>query len=202
MSVAAVEGKQGGTMPYDRAFISSTIPWSNNVTLVELQDKDGNVVASRAVSKNPPAVQFTAPVASDVWEFGNTYKLKWSASDPDGDSLNFSLAISTDKATWTPVAIDIASNEYEFDTKSVQPGDYYFRVRATDGVLSTNDTMEQSIKITGQAMGGSTAGGVTPTSASGQAGLPGTTIFIGAVIAIVLVAIVIVAAFLFLRPKK
>jgi hypothetical protein len=203
MNVAGLKGGQDGTLPYDRAFISSTIPWSKDVSLVELQDKAGNVVASRAVSKNPPVVQFTAPAAGDVWEHGNTYKLKWTASDPDGDSLNFSLAMSTDKAAWTPVAIDVASNEYEFDTKSVQPGDYYFRVRVTDGVLSANDTMEQSIGIKGESSMPLQSGTVTPTSAPGQSGLPGTVVvLIGTVIAVVLVVMVIAVAFLVLRSRK
>lgn len=193
VNVVTVEGKQGGTMPYDMAFISSTILWSNNVTLVELQDKGGTVVASRAVSRNPPVVQFTAPEAGGAWEFGNTYKLKWAASDPDGDTLHYSLAMSPDKVAWTPVAIDIASNEYEFDTKLVQPGDYYFRVRATDGVLSSNDTMEQSIHITGDSSLLSHSGTATPTSAPGQPGLSDTAIFAGAFIVVILVAIVGIA---------
>jgi hypothetical protein len=201
MSVAAAKGN-GGTMPYDMAFISAMVPWSNNVTLVELQDKAGNVVASRAVSKNPPSVQFTAPAAGDVWEYGGSYKLKWTASDPDGDPLNFSLAMSTDKTAWIPVAIDIASNEYTFDTGTVTPGNYYFRVRATDGVLSTNDTMEQSIRITGESSLPAQPGTATPTSTSGQAGLPGSTLLIGGVIAIVLIVVVIGAALLVIRSKK
>ncbi len=196
VDVASAKGK-GGTMPFDLAFISALVPWSDDVSLVELQDKEGDVVASRAVSRNAPSVELVSP--GDVWEHGGSYKLRWAASDPDGDALNFSLSMSTDKAAWTPVAIDIASNEYTFDTGTVVPGEYYFRVRATDGVLSANDTMEQSIRITGDS---GPAGSATPASAPGQPGLPGPAILVGVVIAVVLTAIVIAAAFLFLRPRK
>lgn len=201
VSVASAKGA-GGTKPFDTAFISSLIPWSDNVTLVELQDKSGEVVASRAVSRNPPVVEFTAPAGGDVWEHGKAYKLKWNATDPDGDALNFSLAMSTDKVTWVPVAIDVASSEYAFNTSSVQPGDYYFRVRATDGVLCANDTMEQSIRITGESALPARSGTPTPTTVPQQPGLPGATLLIGGVIALVLIVVAIGAAFLVLRPRK
>ncbi len=185
----------------DETFISSTVLWSDDVARVELRDKSGTLLASRDVSRNPPTVQFTEPRAGDVWEAGKAYKLKWNASDPDGNALSYSLAVSPDKATWVPVAIDLKSTEYEVDTGSLQPGDYYFRIRATDGVLSANDTMVQSIRIKGESALPSQSGTATTAPASGQSGLPGTAVLIGAGV-VVATLVVIAGMFLIMRTKK
>ena len=49
--------------------------------------------------------------------------------------MTYSLSLSKDNGeSWLPVDIDIETNEYEIDTRSLSLGDYLVKVRATDGV--------------------------------------------------------------------
>lgn len=146
-SVFGPSGSQSGTFPVDQAFITSTIVWSDNVTAIELTDRDGRLLASRTVSRSSPTVSITEPGPGSVWTYGGKYAVRWTASDADGDALNYSVAMSKDKVQWIPLALDLRSKEYLFDTKTMPPGTYYFRVRATDGVLSTSDITAQSVTI-------------------------------------------------------
>jgi hypothetical protein len=131
----------------DEAFISATVPWSDNVALIELRDRAGTLIAERKVSAHTPTVDITEPAPGTVWNYGGTYAVRWTGSDVDGDPLNYSLSVSTDKTNWLPVAIDIPSGEYLFNTATVKAGSYYFRVRVTDGVLSATDVMDQSFEV-------------------------------------------------------
>ncbi|OPY26552.1 MAG: hypothetical protein A4E28_02443 [Methanocella sp. PtaU1.Bin125] len=201
-SVFGAPGSQSGTFPVDRAFITSTVNWSDNVTSIELRDREDTLIVKREVSQNAPSVELSEPVPGTVWDYGNTYKVKWTGSDIDGDPLNYSLSISPDKENWLPVDIDIQSTEYSFDTKTISEGTYYFRVRATDGVLSASDVMDQSfeVKVTGPvstALPPATSGSATPPgddNASGQSpflfGLP-VILLAGGILALIVVGLII-----------
>jgi hypothetical protein len=125
------------------------IEWKDGTKRIELQDKEGNVLASRDVSPNKPEVKVLYPDGGDVWEKGKTYKVKWEASDKDEDVLTYSLAISMNNGeTWLPVDIDIKGNEYDLNTIGLEEGEnYLIKVRATDGVNTDEDVSDNTFSV-------------------------------------------------------
>jgi hypothetical protein len=115
-----------------------------------VQDKNGNVLASREVSANKPEIKLIYPNGGEVITKGEKIKIKWEASDKDGDILSYSLAISTNGGeTWLPIDIDITGNEYELDTVALEEGqNYLIRVRGTDGVNTGEDVSDGVFTIT------------------------------------------------------
>ncbi len=92
----------------------------------------GQVLAERFFSPNAPTLAISAPVIDSV---AGTLHLSWSASDPDGDPLRFTLQYSTDNgATWSALRTDYPYLEITFGT-SLLPGgaQCLLRVLATDG---------------------------------------------------------------------
>jgi len=62
--------------------------------------------------------------------------LRWKASDPDGDDLTYSLALSEDGGeTWLPIAGGLAQTSYSLPASGFEEGaGYLVKVLATDGV--------------------------------------------------------------------
>jgi hypothetical protein len=207
-----IQGK--GQFPAEEAFISALVLWSEDVALVELRDGAGSLIASRAVSRSAPVIDITEPAPGTAWAYGGEYPIRWTASDPDGDALNYSLAMSPDRLSWIPVAIDVGSTSYTFDTSSVGPGHYYFRVRATDGVRSALDTMEYSVEVkpgdgtaatvspsaTGPGSAAQASGTPAPVQSAGG-GQSGINLVLVAVAAVGIVG-ALIAIFLLLVRKK
>ncbi len=128
------------------------IEWKAGTKKIELQDKNGSVLASREVSANKPEVKLIYPNGGETIAKGEKIKIKWEASDRDGDNLTYSIAISRNGGeTWLPVDIDIKTSEYDLNTTALEEGSsYMMKVRATDGVNSAEDTSDGkfSIKLT------------------------------------------------------
>jgi hypothetical protein len=79
---------------------------------------------------------------------GKLYPVTWEASDRDGDKLYSSLAISTDKSTWTPIAMYLEGSRFDLDPGQFQPGSYFIKIKVTDGVNTAED-ISGSFKIEG-----------------------------------------------------
>jgi hypothetical protein len=134
----------------DKAVFACVVEWEEGTKRIELQDKNGNVLASREVSPNTPEVEVLYPNGGEVWEKGKTYNITWEASDKDGDVLTCSLAISENNGeTWLPLDIDVTGNEYQLNTLTLEEGqNYLVRVRATDGVNTGEDVSDGVFTIT------------------------------------------------------
>lgn len=66
--------------------------------------------------------------------------LGWSAADPDGDSLRYTIEYRPDAAgRWLLLADDLAESSYPLDTRLLPDGWYRFRVRATDAPSRPRD---------------------------------------------------------------
>jgi len=135
--------------PVDETGFVYRIEWKEGTKKIELQDKNGTVLASREVSANKPEIKVLYPNGGEVFAKGGKIKIKWEASDKDGDILSYSLAISTNGGeTWLPIDIDITGNEYELDTVALEEGqNYLIRVRGTDGVNTAEDVSDKTFSV-------------------------------------------------------
>lgn len=178
------------TGPVDEAPFVYRIEWKEDTKSIELQDDDGDVLASREVSLNKPEIDVLYPNGGEVFAKGEQIGISWQASDGDGDALTYFLSISPDDGeTWLPIDIDITGNEYEVSTETLDEGqDYLIKVRATDGVNTGEDVSDGVFAITEGEVEGEEEGGIS------------TWIII--VIVIVVIAVVGLAAYLLRRPKS
>ena len=110
------------------------VPWNDKIKRIELQDKNGNVLASKTVSPNKPEIWIISPKNGDVFRENETILVKWDANDVDGDTLVFSLGLSKDKENWVPLAWNLKDKEYVLRTNSLSKGHYWLKVRVTDGI--------------------------------------------------------------------
>lgn len=92
------------------------------------------LLAERFISANPPSLTIVTQTLDTV---AQTLYLHWSASDPDGDPLFFSVQYSPDNGThWTTLRSGYKPLEITLSTRLL-PGSAQARMRvtATDGVL-------------------------------------------------------------------
>ncbi|HWQ12372.1 MAG TPA: hypothetical protein VNL77_06205, partial [Roseiflexaceae bacterium] len=94
------------------AWVSLTIPWADGTTQIVLE-KGGQVLDTRSVSANPPAVQVASPNAPAVWPAGSTQTISWSATDPDGGALSYALFYAADGVSWELLAEGITGTSYQ-----------------------------------------------------------------------------------------
>jgi hypothetical protein len=121
------------------AIIAEVVPWSAGAVRVEIR-RGGQVLASRSASANPPTVSFTAPAAGTTLPNG-PFQVSWSANDPDGNALTFSLLYSNDGGTtWQPVATDLTGTSVQLNTDQLPGGTAQLRIIASDGFLTGQAT--------------------------------------------------------------
>ena len=102
---------------------------------VQVVKNGGAVLATLAVSANPPAISGVAlqGAASPV---SGIVTLGWTASDPDGGTLTFDIFYSRDNgATFQPVTMGATGTSAQIDTAQLGgSGTAILRVVASDGV--------------------------------------------------------------------
>jgi hypothetical protein len=97
-------------------------------------ESEGQVLWSRSVSAGLPAVQLTSP-AGGAFAAEDPIPIAWTATDPDGDALQFALDYSPDGGnTWLPLSQYLLGTSHEW-TPDFAPAsdDARLRVRASDG---------------------------------------------------------------------
>ena len=126
-----------------------TIEWIAGTRKIELQDLNGEVLASRVVSENKPSVTVQSPNGGEAIAKGESIHIRWEASDIDGDNLSYSLAMSMNGGeSWLPIDIDLTVGEYIIDTTNLEGGqNYLIKVRATDGVNTSEDVSDAVFSI-------------------------------------------------------
>lgn len=120
----------------DEEYFSFRIRWVNGTRSVQLQNALGNVLVTRAVSANSPSVTIVYPNGGEILTPGTDYNITWSASDPDNDSLTYSVHISWDSGlTWVPIEAGLEQTSFTYDFANL-PGSnrYLVSVVASDGV--------------------------------------------------------------------
>lgn len=126
-----------------------TIPWIEGVTEIQIQDKDGNVLASRNTSLNTPQVVINTPHGGEIFYTDSTCRIEWSATDQDGDRLTFNILYSPDNGeAWSPLTMDFTGDQLNWDLTDVTPGEeYLIRIVASDGVNSAEITTDTTFTV-------------------------------------------------------
>ncbi|MBI4893351.1 MAG: choice-of-anchor D domain-containing protein [Acidobacteria bacterium] len=135
-SLAFQLGESEVALPHQNFLIR--MPAAAGVRRIVLESA-GRDIGILAAGPAAPSVQITSPQAGARWSGNST--VQWTASDPDGDALTYSVAYSTDGQSYLPLAIDLTATRYAFDSAHLLGGaPVYFRVTATDGINSTAAT--------------------------------------------------------------
>lgn len=137
-------------------FFLQLVEWAEGAGYVEINYGD-EVVAAVAASNAPPRVEFE-PFPAAALTAGAV--LQWTASDPDGDPLTYSLFYSADGgATWDLVESGLESTEYAVDDgvpAGKDPLSYFkgtdaglFRVMAFDGFHTAAGDLKTPLAVPG-----------------------------------------------------
>jgi hypothetical protein len=113
-----------------------------------LQLRSGStVLAERKVSANPPQVKLLSPNGGETLAPGS--KVRWQASDADGDPLSFLLQYSPDDGvSWRLLAMEVTGNEWTLASLAGVPGSAKARLRvvAHDGFHTAHDDSDGALK--------------------------------------------------------
>lgn len=115
----------------------------------KLSSPDGNATPSLAslqvyfatVNRPPVVESIEVPdlVKSPFVGPNGKLKLKWKATDANGDALTFAVAVRRDSwPDWVVVARDLSATEYEWDAAAVPSGNYRLRVEASDRTVNSD----------------------------------------------------------------
>ena len=124
-----------GPVAPESVSFSRQVPWVAGTHRVELR-RDGIVATAIDVSASPPSVAFDGPAPGTAYSSGATIALKWTGSDPDGDSLTYSVLLSDDEGeTWDVAAVDTTATSISFAApRSLIGKSLVAKVRASDGI--------------------------------------------------------------------
>ena len=112
--------------------ISLLLPWDPDARRIVLLHNE-DVLDSREASANSPTVNVTFPNGGEVLN-DPTATFTWTAADPDGDALSYTLEYSADNGTtWKTLAINWNSESFTVDvTKLHGSNQALARVTASD----------------------------------------------------------------------
>jgi hypothetical protein len=127
-----------GAVQLDVVPFALRLGWDNRTRAIEIQDAHGKVLTRRLVSLNPPVVNVTFPAQGDTLTAAPRvmYNLTWSASDPDGDALSYSVLYSPDNGTtWFTLTTDVWNSYFVLNMAGfAQSNASVIRVVSSDGV--------------------------------------------------------------------
>ncbi|MBI4605977.1 MAG: hypothetical protein HY721_28770, partial [Planctomycetes bacterium] len=130
------------------ARFSLLLPFPDGTASVALL-RDGKLLATRNVSASAPKVTVLSPNGGEAFASSPTVRIRWKASDADGDALRFGVQYTADDGkTWTSIGFGIEESELDLDLSEL-PGGKLCRVRvlATDGVLSSRDASDAAFSV-------------------------------------------------------
>jgi len=133
-----------GSVLYNTRFGYTTKPGLFNLQLpytpgigrlVVLQG--GSVVGELIRSANPPEISMLPLPESNIED--TALDISWTGSDPDGDTLAYSLQYNCDGSEiWIPLASNLSEQSYSVNLAYIPGGACTFKVTASDGVNSTS----------------------------------------------------------------
>jgi hypothetical protein len=133
-------------MEVTSAPISVISPFPEGSALVEVRHGE-QILSLLSVSESPPEVQFIDPPTGS-FPRNEAIELLWRGSDPDGDSLVYTLSYSIDGGeTYLPLVSGLQETEYLWNPASA-PGspDGRLKVTASDGFHRTSTVSNISLE--------------------------------------------------------
>ena len=126
-----------GSENHSTGVFSLLLPWNPNAKRIVLLHNE-DVLDSRQASASSPSVSVTFPNGGEVL-VDPSATFTWTAADPDGDALTYTLEYSADNGTtWETLAINWNSESLPVDvTKLHGSNQALFRVTASDGFNCT-----------------------------------------------------------------
>jgi hypothetical protein len=120
----------------DEAGFVLRLAWDPATRKIELQDREGKVLAERSVSAHPPQVTILQPTAGVTLPQNGKLSVEWTTSDADGDAVLSSVHFSQDNGeNWHAAATNLTDTRFSLPLALFQPGDQVLiRVMVTDGV--------------------------------------------------------------------
>lgn len=146
--------------PVETVYFNFQLPFVRGGTKIVLL-YNGQEVADIPFSPNRPTVQITSPKADEVFEVAKAMpalegyqptdilRITWTASDPDGNPLRFTILYSPDNGqSWHPVAWNVEGNSYDLDL-NLTPGGRAAKLRVivTDGVNTAQDETDGTFAV-------------------------------------------------------
>jgi len=127
--------------------IAEFVPWVTGTVKIAINLGDVEL-ASRLVSPNPPQVTLDYPNGGEVLET-NLITVTWTASDLDGDPLEYTLEYSVDGGNqWGSLSTGITETQFTIHTEFLPGTDHgRFRVNASDGVNTTRDESDGDFRV-------------------------------------------------------
>jgi hypothetical protein len=112
---------------------------------------NGTLIWSATVSANAPLVGFTTP-SGGSYNAASPIPVTWTASDADGDPLQFSLEYSADNgATWAYVAASLTGTSYDWTPGFIPAGaQARLRLTASDG-FNTSQAVSDPFTLTARS---------------------------------------------------
>lgn len=134
-------------LPDQPSSFGAMVPWVAGTQQVAIYH-GSRLLASRAVSAHPPAVTLLSPNGGERLT-GESFEVRWQASDPDGGALTFTLDYSIDGgAHWQGLAFGLTGNQTRLALPRL-PGSSQARLRiwASDGVNTASDTSNANFSV-------------------------------------------------------
>jgi hypothetical protein len=117
---------------------------------VELR-ASGRTLTRLSASAGAPQVTLLSPNGGTI---AKPLTIEWAASDPDGDSLTYTLLYSADQGTvWQPIATDLQSTKMTLGELGPISGSTrgLFKVIASDGFQSAEDVSDTPVTVPDRA---------------------------------------------------
>ena len=127
------------------------IPIADNPYIAKISVLLGSkVMTTISASPNPPSVNVTYPNGGEVIDT-ETLTAKWTGTDLDGDTLNYTIKFSTDNgATWKILHDRWPDTSYEITRDSLQKTSQgLIRIIANDGFHTSSDDSDAAFTVTG-----------------------------------------------------
>lgn len=131
-----------------RLLFTELVPFVPGTNRVEIVGPDSSVLGGVQAGASAPQVTLLAPNGGETLS-GATVDVSWSAQDPDGDPLHFTLQFSPDNgATWEVVAQNLTVTSMGLDATNIHAAaQAKFRVWVSDGIHTASDESDGSFAV-------------------------------------------------------